>query len=221
MRTHLFHALSALIGGLTIVSLTAGNAGALAPPPDIPPSQQLFTRALSRGMRHADIELLQRCLARDVTLYPQGVVTGYFGTLTEGAVQRFQARYLIISSGTPSTTGYGRVGPLTRTWLNVACKDFLAPAVTPVPSAPTSQTTPVPAPTPAPPIVVVPPSVPAPVPAAISEEEKANLITALKAFNPNEPLDSPGPGGCATVKTCQDYCANSKNLVACLSFISF
>jgi peptidoglycan hydrolase-like protein with peptidoglycan-binding domain len=38
----------------------------------------------------------------------------YFGLLTQGAVQRFQAKYGIVSSGSPATTGYGFVGSKTR-----------------------------------------------------------------------------------------------------------
>ncbi len=40
--------------------------------------------------------------------------TGYYGPLTVRAVERFQATYGIVFSGTPSTTGYGAVGP--KTW---------------------------------------------------------------------------------------------------------
>src|SRR6185295_12563709 len=43
---------------------------------------------------------------------------GYFGSLTQAAVQRFQAAQGIVSSGTPSTTGYGRVGPTTMARIN-------------------------------------------------------------------------------------------------------
>lgn len=51
-------------------------------------------------------------------MYPEKLVTGYFGPLTLKAVQRFQTKYGIVSSGSPSTTGYGRVGPRTRAKLN-------------------------------------------------------------------------------------------------------
>lgn len=40
--------------------------------------------------------------------------TGYFGPMTEQAVQQWQSSHAIISSGTPDTTGYGYVGPKTR-----------------------------------------------------------------------------------------------------------
>ncbi len=45
-----------------------------------------------------------------------GVIpTGYFGPLTEQAVERYQSSHGIVSSGSPDTTGYGFVGPQTRT----------------------------------------------------------------------------------------------------------
>ena len=40
--------------------------------------------------------------------------TGYFGPLTMAAVEAWQSANGIVSSGTPQTTGYGRVGPATR-----------------------------------------------------------------------------------------------------------
>lgn len=57
-------------------------------------------------------------LAEDAAIYPEGKVTGYYGTLTQAAVERFQVKYQIVSSGTPETTGYGQVGPTTRNKLN-------------------------------------------------------------------------------------------------------
>lgn len=42
------------------------------------------------------------------------MVTGYFGPLTEHAVQSWQSMHQIVSSGTAQSTGYGSVGPKTR-----------------------------------------------------------------------------------------------------------
>jgi hypothetical protein len=49
---------------------------------------------------------LQKLLKQDSSVYPEGLVTGYFGRLTEAAVQRFQAKYGIRVTG--------QVGPETR-----------------------------------------------------------------------------------------------------------
>jgi peptidoglycan hydrolase-like protein with peptidoglycan-binding domain len=50
--------------------------------------------------------------------YPKDVITGYYGALTETAVQTFQAKNGIVSSGSPATTGYGSVGPKTEKLIN-------------------------------------------------------------------------------------------------------
>ncbi len=76
--------------------------------------QAVFTYPLMRGVRGNAVTRLQELLSEDRTLYPEGSITGYFGPLTERAVQRFQKKYGIVVSGNPSTTGYGRVGPATR-----------------------------------------------------------------------------------------------------------
>lgn len=48
--------------------------------------------------------------------------TGYFGPLTLEALKKFQTMYNIVSSGTPASTGYGAVGPLTRNLVNSLIK---------------------------------------------------------------------------------------------------
>jgi hypothetical protein len=74
----------------------------------------VFTMTLKRGSKHADVMRLQKLLATDKEIYPEGDATGYFGPATERAIQRFQKKYGIVSSGTPATTGYGAFGPGTR-----------------------------------------------------------------------------------------------------------
>ena len=73
-----------------------------------------FTRALQKGSTGTEVSELQKVLKTDVSVYPEGLVTGYFGALTEKAIQRFQTKYGIINYGTPASTGYGLVGPRTR-----------------------------------------------------------------------------------------------------------
>lgn len=62
-------------------------------------------RQLSIGATGADVSELQTFLAQDSTIYPQGLITGYFGPLTAAAVSKFQARNGI--------DAVGRVGPIT------------------------------------------------------------------------------------------------------------
>lgn len=80
-----------------------------------------LTRSLQMGSRGSDVSKLQEFLAQDPTVYPEGLVTGYFGTLTQNAVQRWQAIHGVAAGGTPSTTGYGVVGPKTRAAIAESC----------------------------------------------------------------------------------------------------
>ena len=73
-----------------------------------------FTSRLSFSSRGKEVELLQSTLAKDPEVYKEGLITGYFGLLTKKAVERFQTKYNIVSSGDELSTGYGVVGPKTR-----------------------------------------------------------------------------------------------------------
>ena len=83
-----------------------------------------LTRQLELGMTGSDVSLLQTFLAKDITIYPQGLVTGYFGSLTKSAVSNFQARNGIAT--------VGRVGPITLASINAsmgASGDVSAPQI--------------------------------------------------------------------------------------------
>ncbi len=69
---------------------------------------------LQIGSSGEDVSRLQSFLSKDGNIYPQGLVTGYFGTDTQEAVQRWQMLQGIVATGTPQSTGYGVVGPRTR-----------------------------------------------------------------------------------------------------------
>jgi peptidoglycan hydrolase-like protein with peptidoglycan-binding domain len=70
------------------------------------------------GYRTEEVKILQTLLASDPSVYPEALVTGYYGEATVRAVQKFQSKYGIISSGSPTTTGYGLAGPATRAKIN-------------------------------------------------------------------------------------------------------
>ncbi len=80
-----------------------------------------ISQNLKKGMNNEEVRKLQLFLAQDRTIYPEGITSGYFGGLTERAVQKWQTRHGVISYGTPNTTGYGAVGPKTRTAIAAAC----------------------------------------------------------------------------------------------------
>ncbi len=85
-------------------------------------SAATLTRQLQVGSTGQDVSDVQTFLAKDVTLYPQGLVTGYFGSLTSSAVSNFQVRNGI--------DGVGRVGPLTLAALNTQMSsDTMSPVI--------------------------------------------------------------------------------------------
>jgi peptidoglycan hydrolase-like protein with peptidoglycan-binding domain len=61
-----------------------------------------------------EVSKLQRMLAQHPDIFPSGKVTGFFGSLTEKAIERLQAQGGVVATGTPSTTGFGRIGKATR-----------------------------------------------------------------------------------------------------------
>ena len=80
-----------------------------------------LSRPLKLGLSGNDVSSLQQYLAQDRSIYPEQGVTGYYGALTQAAVQRWQARFSVVSSGTPDTTGYGVVGPRTALAIKTQC----------------------------------------------------------------------------------------------------
>ncbi len=67
-------------------------------------------RELREGMTGEEVRLLQTILAADSSVYPEGKITGFYGTLTAQAVKRFQKKHGL---DTP-----GNVGPKTLAKLN-------------------------------------------------------------------------------------------------------
>ncbi|RJQ36894.1 peptidoglycan-binding protein [Candidatus Parcubacteria bacterium] len=96
---------------------------------------------LAQGSQSDAVTALQQFLAQDTELYPEGLVTGYFGSLTTRAIQRFQERHGIAG---PDDPGYGIVGPKTRAKLN-ELMGSAAPTPTPAASSETPSSTPDPA----------------------------------------------------------------------------
>jgi len=111
----------------------------------------VFNQTLKPGMTHADVKRLQELLNSDpdTRIADSGVgslgnETDYYGSLTTKAVQKFQAKHGVVSSGSPDTTGYGLVGPATRQALILAFAGGVpAPSTspTPVPSVPSAPAT--------------------------------------------------------------------------------
>lgn len=74
-------------------------------------SCSLFTNDLYYGMNSNEVKCLQQFLANlGSDIYPEKLITGYYGPLTTAAVKRYQAKYNL------PQTGY--FGPLTRAKAN-------------------------------------------------------------------------------------------------------
>lgn len=80
--------------------------------------EHTFTRQLDYGMSDPEVMWLQKAL-KLLGYFPSTVnPTMFFGNITKQAVQKFQIENGIVSSGSPSTTGFGRLGPATMKKLN-------------------------------------------------------------------------------------------------------
>ncbi|HEY4513708.1 MAG TPA: peptidoglycan-binding protein [Candidatus Paceibacterota bacterium] len=97
------------------------------------------TVTLGPGDSGSEVSALQTFLAADTSVYPEGLVTGYYGSLTTAAVQRYQCKNGIVCSGSVATTGYGRVGPATLAKIELQRGSgggpSLPPVGTPIPGA--------------------------------------------------------------------------------------
>jgi hypothetical protein len=110
-----------------------------------------LTLMLALGSRGSDVVLLQQFLIAQNDL-AAGYATGYYGALTQAAVKKFQCAQNIVCSGTPATTGWGRIGPKTRAVIAVlSCTiTTVTPSPLPVPPPPPPVLLPTPIPTPNP-----------------------------------------------------------------------
>lgn len=104
-------------GNSNVTSLVSDSSAAAASGSACPN----IGRVLKKGSTGDDVRRLQQYLALDASVYPEGTISGYYGALTEKAVQRWQAKYNIVSSGSPSSTGYGVVGPRTAAAIALLC----------------------------------------------------------------------------------------------------
>ena len=69
-----------------------------------------ISRQLWKNATGDDVALLQEVLSTDSDVYPEGLITGYFGPLTERAVKKFQQKM--------GVEEVGRIGPKTLAKIN-------------------------------------------------------------------------------------------------------
>ena len=70
---------------------------------------------LKEGSSGEEVKLLQEVLATDPEIYPENLITGYFGSLTKRAVKRFQEK--------AGLEQVGNVGPKTLSKINELLKE--------------------------------------------------------------------------------------------------
>lgn len=113
------YALPTVATGNTTASSNHALPDVMAQTPVASAARVTLTRTLSLGSTDAktggEVTKLQQFLISQGLM--KGSATGYFGALTQAAVQKFQSQKDIVSSGTPATTGYGSVGAKTRSMM--------------------------------------------------------------------------------------------------------
>jgi len=102
----------------------------VAPVSGVPGMCPIIDRALSIGARGSDVTMLQQFFITQ-NLLSSDSATGFFGQLTQAAVQGWQRSQGVVSSGTPITTGYGVVGRLTLASILRACTTTPVATTTP------------------------------------------------------------------------------------------
>lgn len=75
-----------------------------------------FTESLEYGVTNDDISYIQKLLATDPEIYPEAIVSGFFGPKTQEAIRKLQTRF--------NLDPVGVIGPATRTILETFKKAF-------------------------------------------------------------------------------------------------
>jgi hypothetical protein len=87
------------------VLAAAGIAGMLLPAVSFAQTTASLNQTLSIGRKGEDVMVLQALLAADESVYPEGIISGYYGAITAKAVRAFQRKNGLAQ--------VGKVGPQT------------------------------------------------------------------------------------------------------------
>ncbi len=80
---------------------------------DVKSTLQLI-RNLKSGMSGDDVKTLQELLATDSDVYPEGLITGYYGKLTEKAVKKLQNKFCLDRVGSVGPKTLAKINELLR-----------------------------------------------------------------------------------------------------------
>ncbi len=119
--------LSQLQQKMAAASTTVAMSAATSSDMTLPSSCPILARALSRGSTGDDVLMLQKYLIGQ-GLLAEGSASGYYGALTEAAVQKWQSSHSLISKGSALLTGWGIIGAQTRAAIRTACGAGALPA---------------------------------------------------------------------------------------------
>ena len=165
-----------------------------------PSTPSTSTRKLYRGLSGSDVTTLQQFLISQ-GLLTQRSATGYFGALTEAAVQKWQSQKGIVSSGTPSTSGYGAVGPMTRSVMALNLAAVSAMSSTATHSGATVSSS-------------LPPSTAPPTPAALPQTTTYVSPTVISVAPTVTNISNPGPSGASSCAWNNQSIANGSSITA-------
>lgn len=98
----------------SVTVLPAAISSSATSPSALPQNNSTFTQFLYFGLRSSQVQSLQSLLATNGYL-PSVNITGFFGTITQNALEKFQCDQNIACTG---NAGWGMVGPKTRSVLN-------------------------------------------------------------------------------------------------------
>jgi len=91
------------------------EAAAPVPSPEAQAPPLKKKEEFSFGSRGGGVAEVQALLAKDPTLYPEGLVTGWYGPLTRSAVRRFQERVGITPTGEVDAATQEKLDDLRKT----------------------------------------------------------------------------------------------------------
>lgn len=74
----------------------------------------VFTKDLRYGSEGEEVRQLQTLLKEDVAVYPEGMITGFYGRLTEMAVKRLQAKHALEETGVVDSGTREKLNELIR-----------------------------------------------------------------------------------------------------------
>ena len=136
-----------------------------------------FSRSLSLGMRGNDVRALQEFLAKDPRIYPNGLITGFFGPQTREAVKKWQRKNGLPAVGIVGPKTIAKIREISRAETSTPAQPSFPEPASPPESSTTTDSSPAPA------VVVPDDTTPPTVTLALRPAAPTNVYIE---FNPSE-----------------------------------